>query len=237
MTIKYVVFDWAGTLTPWHTVDLAGIWLETAREIDPDGAPDLAQRLLRAERDLMTRCRDTQCSGTLDEVFRAAGVVPDGAAIATYRRAWEEHTFLDPEGAELLRTLRERDLGVGVLSNTLWSADWHHEIFERDGVHDFIDAAVYSSEVPWTKPNPLIFELIAERLGAEDPGACAFVGDRLFEDIWGARQARMRTIWVPHSEIPEEELGSDSAVPDATAHTLKDVLTVLDSWASRHPSR
>ncbi len=22
MTVEYVIFDWAGTLTPWHTVDL-----------------------------------------------------------------------------------------------------------------------------------------------------------------------------------------------------------------------
>lgn len=59
--------------------------------------------------------------------------------------------------------LRALDLSVGVLSNTLWPRTWHREIFERDGVLDLIDAQVYSSELPWTKPHPRAFAEIMRR--------------------------------------------------------------------------
>lgn len=230
--MECVIFDWAGTLTPWHPVDVPGIWLQTARVLAPQDPQSTADRLLAAERELSVRCRDTHCSGTLDEVFQVAGVEPTPEAIAVYRRAWDAHTYLDPEGSQVLRGLRQRGLRTAVLSNTLWDADWHHEIFERDGVLDLIDASVYSSEVPWTKPHPRIFQLAMERAGASAPGACAVVGDRRYEDIHGARAAGMRTVWVPHSTIPDEERGAYEAEPDATVGTLKEVLAVVDGWAA-----
>ncbi|PJE97398.1 HAD family hydrolase [Streptomyces carminius] len=233
MTVEHVIFDWAGTLTPWHPVDLYEIWFETARVLTGvEDAAGVAEQLLRVERELMTRCRKNQCSGTLDEVFRAAGVEPSPEALAAYRRAWERHTFLDEHGVAVLRGLRERGLGVGVLSNTLWSARWHDEIFERDGVLDLIDVSVYSSETSWTKPHPEIFAAVMRQMGARSARTCVFVGDRLFEDIHGARAAGMLTIWVPHSSIPPEELGDSTAEPDAVVSTLTDVLAVVDSWNS-----
>ncbi|WP_405709686.1 MULTISPECIES: HAD family hydrolase [unclassified Streptomyces] len=233
MTIEFVIFDWAGTLTPWHTVDLPGIWLETAAALDGIGAHETAEvggRLLRAERDLMARCRETQCSARLDEVFELAGVTPGARALAAHRRAWQGHTVTDPHALETLGGLRERGLGIGVLSNTLWPADWHEEIFERDGVLGYVDDAVYSSETPWTKPHPDIFAAAVAGLGAASADTCAFVGDRAFEDVYGAQQAGMRTILVPHSSIPEEELGAYGAAPDAVVGNLKEVLTVVDGW-------
>ncbi|MEV7975589.1 HAD family hydrolase [Streptomyces sp. NPDC086519] len=233
MTVEHVIFDWAGTLTPWHTVDLAGIWQETAAALDGVGAHEtyeVGERLLRAERELMARSRATRCSARLDRVFELAGVTPGARALATYRSAWEAHTFVDPHALEVLDGLRERGLGVGVLSNTLWPAGWHEEIFERDGVLGYVDAAVYSSEVPWTKPHPDIFTAAMAGLGAASPDRCAFVGDRVYEDVYGAQQAGMRTILVPHSSIPEEELGAYDAVPDAVVGTLKNVLSVVDEW-------
>ncbi|NEC88380.1 HAD family hydrolase [Streptomyces sp. SID12501] len=233
MTVEYVIFDWAGTLTPWHTVDLPGIWQETAASLDGVGAreaPEVGERLLRAEAELMARCRETQCSARLDEVFERAGVTPTPRALSAYQQAWEAHTLIDPQAPETLEGLRERGLGIGVLSNTLWPADWHDEIFERDGVLGHVDATVYSSEVAWTKPHPDIFAAMVAKLGAVSAGACAFVGDRAFEDVYGAQQAGMRTILVPHSSIPEQELGTRDAMPDAVVRTLKDVLTVVDDW-------
>lgn len=234
--VKGVIFDWAGTLTPWHPVDLAAIWRTTARTLDGAGADDgagLAEQLLAAERELLARCRDTHCSATLDDVFKAAEVVPGPVTLRAYRAAWEEHTFLDAHGAQVLRELRERGLRVGVLSNTLWPAAWHDEIFTRDGVSDLIDAALYSSEVPWTKPHPEIFAAAVERLGVDSPRACVFVGDRLFEDVQGAATAGMRTVWLPHSRLSAEELVATTAEPDARIVSLKELPALVDGWNGR----
>ncbi|MEU7580158.1 HAD family hydrolase [Streptomyces sp. NPDC041068] len=233
MIVEHVIFDWAGTLTPWHTVDLPGIWRETAGALDgveSHRVDEVGERLFRAERELMTRCRETQRSARLDEVFEMAGVAAHARALAVYRRAWDAHTFTDPEALEMLAGLRERGVGIGVLSNTLWPAAWHDEIFDRDGVLGFVDCAIYSSEVSWSKPHPEIFAAALAAIGATSPDACVYVGDRSFEDVHGARQAGMRTIFVPHSSVPADELGDHAAEPDAVVTTLKDVLTVVDDW-------
>ena len=81
-------------------------------------------------------------------------------------------------------------LRVGVLSNTVWPRDWHEEYFRRDGVLDLIDGAVYTSEIPWTKPAPEAFRAAVEAVGVDDPARCVFVGDRLVRRHLGRRQRR-----------------------------------------------
>ncbi len=47
---------------------------------------------------------------------------------------------------------------------------------------------------------------------------CVYVGDRLFDDVWGAQQAGMRAIHVPLSNIPREQVGHTEGEPDAVVH-------------------
>ena len=119
---------------------------------------------------------------------------------------------------------------VGVLSNTIWPRAWHDGFFRRHGVLDLIDGAVYTSEVPWTKPAPEAFHAAAQAVGVPDPTECVFVGDRLFDDIWGAANVGMRTIHVSHSDIPVEQVGHSEGTPDATVQQLSDIHQVVVSW-------
>ncbi len=130
----------------------------------------------------------------------------------------------------LFESLRADGLKVGVLSNTVWPRDWHEHIFERDGVLDLVDGAVYTSEIPWTKPSPEAFRAAREAVGVSDSAACVYVGDRLFDDIWGAWSAGMRTIHVPHSDIPVEQHGHSEGEPDAVVHRLSEILGVVRDW-------
>ena len=57
-----------------------------------------------------------------------------------------------------------------------------------------------------------------------------FVGDRLFDDIWGAEQVGMRTILVPHSVIPTEQLGHTEGRPDAVVRRLSEIYDVVSAW-------
>jgi putative hydrolase of the HAD superfamily len=57
-----------------------------------------------------------------------------------------------------------------------------------------------------------------------------YVGDRLWDDVAGAQQAGMRAIWIPHSTIPDHQVPDASAEPDAIAHRLLDVFTIVESW-------
>ncbi len=115
----------------------------------------------------------------------------------------------------LFETLRGSGIKVGVLSNTIWPRAWHRGFFERDGVLDLIDGDVYTSEIPWTKPSPHAFRRPWRRSARAIPARCVYVGDRLFDDVWGAQQAGMRAIHIPLSNIPREQVGHTEGEPDA----------------------
>lgn len=223
--VAAVIFDWGGTLTPWHTIELADAWRACGY------AEDAARRLVAAENAVWQRARQTQRSGTIDEVFAAASVKPTPAEMAAYYAWWEEHTYTDPDAKPLLAALRERGVKVGVLSNTLWPRTEHERVFRRDGVADLIDAAVYTSEIEWTKPHPEAFRAAREAVGVADPGACVFVGDRPWDDIHGARAVGMRAVLVPHSEIPAFQVGGAEGEPDAVVSRLSDLLTLVETWS------
>jgi putative hydrolase of the HAD superfamily len=117
-----------------------------------------------------------------------------------------------------------------VLSNTIWPRAFHEAIFERDGVLHLIDGDVYTSEIPWTKPSPKAFGAALDAVGATDPSRCVYVGDRLFDDIWGAQNAGLRAVHVPHSTIPADQVGHSQGRPDASVQRLADVLEVVRAW-------
>jgi len=224
VTVAAVVFDWGGTLTPWHTIELAEAW-RALRLGD-----DAAERLLAAEETVWARARQTQRSGTMDEVFAAAGVTAGPQEIAEYYAWWEEHSYTDPDVRPLWEQLRSRGIRIGVLSNTLWPRTEHDRVFRRDGVADLIDAAVYTSEIEWTKPHPAAFHAVLDALGGIPPEDAVFVGDRRWDDIAGAKGVGMRAVLLPHSEIPAYQEGPVRGEPDAVVTRLADVLALVDSW-------
>ncbi len=236
MTVKAVIFDWGGTLTPWHDIDLHAQWYAYAEVYDPEHASSLAQRLLERESSRWQRQRETNgavSTGALDQLFLDEGIDINGArhlrALGGYLDFWDPHTHADPDARDVLAALKHRDYLVGVLSNTMWPRRHHEEVFARDDLDTYLDAAVYSSELPAAKPHLDAFRAILDALGVAASEA-AFVGDRLWDDVYGAQQAGMRTIWIPHSTIPGDQVPDDSATPDAIALRLLDVFTIVESW-------
>ncbi len=223
-----VIFDWGGTLTPWHTIDFDDEARALALAV-PDAQADAHRALLAANHAVWGRSRDHHTSATVADIFEAAGLVHDEGLLTAYREFWEPHTLIDPEAPDLFRRLRADGIRIGVLSNTVWPRVWHEEIFERDGVLDLIDGAVYSSEIPWTKPAPEAFRAAMDAVGAADPARCVFVGDRLFDDIWGASQAGMHTVHLPHSAIPREQVGHSEGDPDVVVQRLSEVYDAVAS--------
>ena len=109
---------------------------------------------------------------------------------------------------------------------TMWPRAWHEDVFRRDGVLDLIDGAVYSSEIDRAKPHPEAFLAAMAAVGVSDPHRCVFVGDRPWDDIYGAQSVGMRAVLVPHSEVPTFA----DATPDAVIGTLSELPGLIDSW-------
>jgi len=227
MAIAAVIYDWGGTLTPWHALDHEALWREVCTPHFPAAdVASVAGALLAAENECWRLCEREHQSTTLEQVFANAGVMPHAELLETYFRCWEPHTYTDPEVAPLLRTLRKRGIRVGVLSNTMWPRTLHERVFLRDNVLDLFDGAVYSSEIPWTKPHPEAFRAAMAAVGVTDPAACVFVGDRPYDDIFGAKSLGMRTALIPNSTVPAHEGGT----PDAILTRLSSLLSHLDNW-------
>jgi len=215
--IDAVIFDWGGTLTRWHDVDFHAESLALAQAVvNADHDPhEITARLHRAGSTIWGRSRDHQRSATVGDLFAEAGLDHDPRLLSAYYEFWEPHTWTDPEVGPLFEALRADGVRVGVLSNTIWPRAWHEGFFERDGVRHLIDGDVYTSEIPWTKPSPRAF---------------GYVGDRLFDDVWGAHNAGLRAIHIPLSSIPADQVGHTEGDPDAVVHRLSEIHAVVSAW-------
>ena len=139
-SIDAVIFDWGGTITPWHTVDHRAQWHAFAQGMGAIACSlnDTASAVLAAEDRAWERGRREGSSARLEEILREAGLDPEHeatqAGVTAYREFWEPHTFTHPAIPSLWEALRAKGIRIGVLSNTIWDRDYHREIFARDGV-------------------------------------------------------------------------------------------------------
>jgi putative hydrolase of the HAD superfamily len=228
MAVRAVIFDWGGTLTPWHSIDLGELWLAVCAQHYPaEEAAANAAAVRAAEAELWRQGELSHQSATMLRIFERAGVSVSDEFLASYFEAWTPHTLTDPDALPLLRELRRRGIKVGVLSNTMWPRSAHEQIFVRDEVLELIDGAVYTSEIDWVKPHQEAFRAVMAAVGETDPAACVFVGDRPYDDIHGAKSVGMRAVLITNSDVPRYE----AAEPDATITRLAELAEYIDRWS------
>jgi putative hydrolase of the HAD superfamily len=99
-----------------------------------------------------------------------------------------------PGAREALEQFHRSGLRLGVVSNCAFSQDVLRYELEKHGLAERLEFIVVSAEYSVRKPNPLLFETAAAKLGV----ACEeiwFVGDRLDTDVTGAKAAGMEAVW------------------------------------------
>jgi putative hydrolase of the HAD superfamily len=109
---------------------------------------------------------------------------------------------------------------LGIVSNFYGNLE---AVCESAGLCSFFKVMVDSHCVGVEKPDPAIFRVALERLGAT-PEKAVFIGDSLRRDREGARRMGMRFIWIAPRDVQarQSERQADSAVTD-----LRDVAEVL----------
>jgi putative hydrolase of the HAD superfamily len=139
-----------------------------------------------------------QMGGTGDAVETCA---------AEIYREWAacQHFLLYEDVPETLKVLAERNLQIGLISNSHRCLESFQEHFELDG---FIDVAISSSQHGYMKPHPSIFEA-ALKLAGVSASEAVMVGDSLTQDIDGARRVGMRGVLVKRSGAASEALAGD----------------------------
>jgi putative hydrolase of the HAD superfamily len=228
-----VVFDLGGTLVHWPEWETgaAAKWGASYDALVQAGlAPPDRETYVHAMRGAelahWRRVDHEHWSGPptllVAEGFRALGIDADEvrllAALDGYAAAVGGWSQIFPDAVETLRTLRERGLRLGLLSNTWWAAEWHNADLAAHGLSELLDELVYTSDLPHSKPHPSVFREVARRLGVE-PREAVMVGDRMIDDVAGAQAIGMLGIWKRNDATPVRE----DIKPDAIVETLADV--------------
>ena len=99
-----------------------------------------------------------------------------------------------PGAREALEELHQYGVPVGVVSNCSFGQDVIRYELGKYGLADHLAFVMVSAEYSVRKPNPLLFDTAAAKLGVESKNVW-FVGDRLDYDVAGAKSAGMKAIW------------------------------------------
>lgn len=124
--------------------------------------------------------------------------------------------------AEALHQLKQMGLKLGMLSNTFIHKSSLERQLKQEGLVDYLPVRLYSYELPLRKPSIGAFHRAAEVIGVA-PENIIYVGDRLDNDIIGARQAGMTPVLIRAYTNQSKKLPADLPCVDSIAE-LPDLL-------------
>jgi putative hydrolase of the HAD superfamily len=199
VTIRAVVFDYFGTLTPTlprvaSAVDqpeiaaILGVDREAVRDWWGTTYPD----------------RSTGRTGTGFDTMRLlartlGGDDSDGAVHAAQRLRLDTYAQMAQPRAnavEVLTALRAKGLRIGLLSDC--SAELP-ELWADLPLADLVDEPVFSALVGERKPHRAMYTTVCERLGVE-PTECLYVGDGGSNELTGATAFGMRAVLIADAD-------------------------------------
>jgi len=226
MSIRLITFDLDNTLWDVHHVirraealcrDFLLAQSPAFGAYDDEAMAALRQQVVEADPALrhdLSRMRETLLFTALHRAGHPEAEARDLAA-AAFRRfldARHEVSFFD----DALATLEQLAADYQLAALTNGNAD-----FRRLGLDRFFDFGLSAADVGASKPHPAIFEAALERSSV--PAAQAVhVGDHLVDDIQGAGQVGMHTIWVTRGAA--EDHADDAPLPPT--EVVKDLVSL-----------
>lgn len=127
-----------------------------------------------------------------------------------------------PGAFDVLRTLRERGMRMGILTNGF--SETHREKIALLQLGEYFDAIFIADEVGMIKPDPLLFAHACTTLGSA-PARTAMVGDRYERDVRGALDAGLFAIWF---NVRGETLAPGLPAPSAVCESILDIPALLE---------
>lgn len=227
---RAVIFDFYGTLS-----------VHTTRATRRAGAERIAaalgipaEELHRAIAATFTE-RATGVCGGLEETMRwlaeRCGRTPATEQLriaCDIRRATEEvyARALRPDAEPTLRTLSERGLRIGVLSDCTHELP---EIWPSLPIAPYVDATVFSVEAGLRKPHPDLYATVMTLLGTR-AAECVYVGDGGSGELTGAAAAGMTPFHLVTADADEAVVyDADAAWTGPMINSLSEVLALVAS--------
>ncbi len=130
------------------------------------------------------------------------------------------------DALEALQGVRAMGLRIGLISNTgMTPGSTFRTYLANTGMLDYFDTLTFSDEVKLSKPAEEIFLLTLRSLNAA-PGQTVHVGDSIGNDVAGAKQCGLKTVWITgFSE--RGDLSDPATEPDETVDGLGAVVPAI----------
>ncbi|MCP4429310.1 MAG: HAD family hydrolase [Chloroflexi bacterium] len=230
------LIDWSGRTKSWeklsrqnignihHCLEAAGYTLPDADTFHRRYSEIVQQSWDRANKTWESVCFATVLSDTfeaigldanridLDEVMRAYGWGP-APGVIPYEDA-----------IPVLDHLRQRDYKIGLITNAMlpmWMRDIELQHYQ---LLDYFDVRLTSGDVGYIKPHPAIYHRALEPL-AVVPERAVFIGDRPENDVAGANNAGLVSVWMDPPHLSNE---LNDVKPNYTITHLRELLPILE---------
>jgi HAD superfamily hydrolase (TIGR01549 family) len=134
--------------------------------------------------------------------------------VADWQQDFTGRFALQPDAADALKRARSLGWRLGVVTNG--DARVQAAKVSAAGLDELVDAVCISGAEGIEKPDRRIFELAADRCGAELTGGW-MVGDNAVADIQGAHNAGLHSVWINYGSAAWPE---DLRRPTTSAATV-----------------
>ena len=234
MSCKAVIFDYIGTLVNCRNYSMDASILKLYNALVAEGFDVDNDKFLEAyslAHEKYRKVRYCQLREVTNAVWVAAAlgnlgftVTADDPRIKAALNVFFQD-FIDTlelrDGAKKLLRQAQQTWTVGLISNFTY-APVIYKSLRKIGISEFFNAVVVSEEVGWRKPSSHIFEQALTKLQVQASEA-VYIGDSPNEDIKGAKQAGLKTIFVPSQFNTLKDLLYSKQKPDYIAKDLQTI--------------
>ena len=234
-SIKAVIFDWAWTLVDLVDEDDKRPFLKMfgflqEREVKLPDFDDCYHSYRDLFYKMIEESRKTHREACFEQVLKflilnygidIVGKATTEEILLNYYQEVYSVRKVFPDVVPTLKGLQSKGLPMGIISNTTNPPFMKDYERKQMGLDAFFKFSIYSSDVPYRKPHPSIYNLAVKYLNL-DAGEILFVGDSPAYDIAGAQGVGMQTAWINRNgdELPH------GIVPEFHCSTLTDLLEI-----------
>lgn len=215
MNLRAVLFDIGGTLIDYPSLDTFENVCEKRWRDIIGPHPEILMRMheiYKQERETSFQSlREAILSIFLDKALKESRLFLDSKDRETILRKFyyfsmQKHARPYKGAAKLLKAIKNKDLKIGLISNTPFAGEYHEEDLKRFRIFSYFDIRIWSSEFGLRKPHPAIFYKALQLLKVV-PREAIYIGDKFSRDVEGPNRVGMRAILINQKGEKKEFFG------------------------------
>lgn len=243
MTIQAILFDYIGTLVEPNNYSMHESKLKLHKALCQEGLTTDVEKFIEAyskahERHRLVRYQKLKEVTNAIWVAEALNSIHCKVNIDDTRLKSSLNVFFQdfinslkirPHAKQLIKTANKQ-CKVGLISNFTYAPAIYSSL-RRHRIGGFFGAIIVSESIGWRKPHKIIFDAALQALQVK-PEEAVFIGDSPLEDIYGAKNAGLRTIFVPSRFNTLQDLEESGMKSDLVFQDLAEICKRLPEIAN-----